>query len=389
MKVLLTHRYFWPDTSPYGVIIRQLGEDLAGAGHDVRVFTSKPSYGKEEVDGPSIEMIGSLHVRRIWTPFKQKKNQYARLVSELVYSFALFFYVIVSRADVVTAGTFPPVIGAWSASLATKLIGAKFVYHVQDIHPEVSVLSGDGLGRGFSLRALRWLDNQTLLRASAIVTLSADMGNTLMARGLGVLPIHIINNPPLKAESIDPPAGLRKPDGKVRVIFAGNIGRFQNVLLLAEGVALSLDKHPELELMILGDGVALKELKERWGNHRQVRFVPFLPFSQAQTLIAEADVGLVSLSKGLYRVAYPSKVASYRALGLKILALIEPESELVKEIIATKCGTAPSNTTPLAISEALDVLLNAPAPNVKHSYKNQQSNLDLWPQLVSTLRKSD
>jgi glycosyltransferase involved in cell wall biosynthesis len=272
-----------------------------------------------------------------------------------IYCVALFFHVLRARADVVTAGTFPPVIAAWSASLAARLSGARFIYHVQDIHPEVSALSGGRLGSGVPMRVLRWLDNQTLRRACVIVTLSSDMADTLRARGLGMLPIQIINNPALEAEyrPVEIPATLRKPEGKVRVIFAGNLGRFQNLPLLAEGVALCFDDHPELDLMFLGDGVALPELKARWGSHPQVRFAPFLPFAQARVIIAEADIGLVSLSSNIYRVAYPSKIATYRDLGLKILALVEPHSQMAKELQTDGCGAVPEVPEAWAIANAL------------------------------------
>jgi glycosyltransferase involved in cell wall biosynthesis len=185
------------------------------------------------------------------------------------------------------------------------------------------------------------------------------MAETLRARGLGELPIYVINNPPLNAdaERAQPPANLRKPRGTRRVIFAGNLGRFQNLPLLAEGVARCFSEHPELELMFLGDGVALPELKREWGEHPQVRFAPFMPFAQAREIIADADIGLVSLSPNIYRVAFPSKVATYLDLGLKILALVEPKSEMAKELVATRAGAVPSARTAEAIASALKVLL--------------------------------
>lgn len=360
MKVLLTHRYFVPDSSPYGVILLRIGKDLAAAGHEVEVFTSRPSYGRNPAKAPRREQLGDVAVRRIWVLSEARRNPLARLFNVLLYCVALFFHTLRARADVVTAGTFPPVLAAWSASLAARLIRARFIYHVQDIHPEVSTYSNGCLGRGLPALILRWLDNQTLRRADAIVTLSKDMENTLQARDLGNLPIHIINNPALETTEDDvvPPAELVKPEGTVRLIFAGNLGRFQNLPLLADGVARCFDDYPNLELMFLGDGVALPDLKARWRDHPQVRFAPFMPFSQARSIIADADVGLVSLSPNIYRVAYPSKITTYRKFGLIILALVEPESALVRELTESGWAIAPDNKTPEAIARALRTLLD-------------------------------
>jgi glycosyltransferase involved in cell wall biosynthesis len=361
MKLLLTHRFFWPDTVPYAVMLRAIGDTLVEAGHEVHIFSTMPSYRSEtsDTDTPAREMLGALHVRRVWVFRDEKRHPLRRLANLVLYCWALFVTVLRMRPDVVTASTFPPVIAAWSASLAAKLVRAKFIYHIQDIHPEVSSYSGGRLGRGLPRRLLISLDNQTLRRADAIVTLSEDMVDTLNARGLGLLPVTVINNPPLETDGtiIAPPPALVKPTDTRRVIFAGNLGRFQNLPLLAEGVALCFEKHPELELMFLGDGLVLPDLKARWGKHPQVHFAPFLPFAQARMIIAEADVGLVSLSPNLYRVAYPSKIATYLDLGLPVLALVEPESQLAKELEERGCGAVPYSPEPQAIADALERVL--------------------------------
>ncbi len=382
MKVLLTHRYFVPDSSPYGVIMRRIAQDLAAAGHEVEVLTSRPSYGRDPTKAPRRERLGDIAVKRVWVLSEASRNPLARLVNVLLYCAALFSYTLRARADVVTAGSFPPVIAAWSAGLAARLSGSRFVYHMQDIHPEVSTYSGGRLGRALPARLLTALDNQTLRRADAIVTLSEDMAGTLRARGLGPLPITVINNPALEigGEALAPPPELVKPTGTTRVIFAGNLGRFQNLPLLAEGVALCFDAHPELELMFLGDGVALPELKARWGNHPRVRFAPFLPFAQARGVIGGADIGLVSLSPNMYRVAYPSKVSTYLDVGLRILALVEPDSQMARDLESRNAGTVPRAATPEAIGAALETLLTA-LPGTIGAAPEQPT----WPALIAGL----
>ena len=388
MRVLLTHRYFVPDSSPYGMILRWIAKELAMEGHEVEVFTSLPSYGRDQSKTPRREQMGDVAVRRIWVLSEASRNPFLRVVNVLIYCISLFFYTLRTRADVVSAGSFPPVLAAWSSSLAARLSGARFIYHIQDIHPELSQFSGDRLGRGLPRRLLRWLDNQTLRRSDTIVTLSEDMAETLRTRGLGPLPIMVINNPALETDgkSSAPPPELVKPAGTIRVIFAGNLGRFQNLPLLAEGVAQCFDAHPELELMFLGDGVALPELKARWGTHRQVRFAPFLPFAQARGLIAEADVGLVSLNPNIYKVAYPSKIATYQNLGLKILALVEPESQLARDLECRGEGAIPAGATPSAIAVALERLIAAPM-RTPNSQRDQWESAS-WGAIVDTLRSN-
>lgn len=360
MKILFSHRYFWPDTPPYAAMLRSIADHFADHGHDVHIFASKPSYHSSHI-APSKELLGKLQVRRIRVFTENKNNPLTRALNVLIYCIALFFQIIRLRPDVVTAATFPPIIAGRMASLAARLVGARFVYHMQDIHPEVSRYSGGALGKGLTYRILRALDSQTLRSASAIVVLSEDMADTLRQRdGADELPIHVINNFLLDSfdDKAQPPTALVKPADKTRVIFAGNLGAFQNLPLLAEGVARAFAYHPELELFFLGNGSALPALKERWGSHPQVRFGPYLPFEQARALIAEADIGLVSLTPGIYHVSYPSKVLTYLGMGVPVLALVEPDSKLANDIQNNGLGKVPESANPESIANALLTFLD-------------------------------
>jgi glycosyltransferase involved in cell wall biosynthesis len=390
VKILFTHRYFWPDSPAYAAMLRAIAEHAAAQGHEVEVFASQPSYGEHGRAAPS-ERMGGIAIRRVGVFRERKGNPLARGLNVVIYCAHLFLHVLRSRPDVVTAATFPPVIAGWTGSLAAKLTGAKFIYHLQDVHPEVSVYSGGVLGRGIPLKLLRWMDNQTLRRAAAIVVLSEDMADTVRRRGIaGNLPIHTINN--FLLPSFDragkAPAALVKPSQKRRFIFAGNLGKFQNLDLLVEGVAACLERHPRAELLLLGEGEAKAGLEMRWGDHPQVRFGPFLPFAQAKELIAGADVGLVSLTRNIYRVSYPSKVLTYIGLGLPMLALLEPESQLAREIEQNGLGAVPAAATVPAVADAAERLLagaaDRQAVEAYHSEKCAEGRvLQQWDELFS------
>lgn len=370
MRILLTHRYFWPDTPPYALILRTIGAHLAAEGHEVRVLASRPSYrtGGDAPRAPRHERLEGMQIRRVFALSEARRIPVVRALNVAFYAWALFWHILRVRPDVVTASTFPPVAAGWAAGLAARLVGARFVYHMMDLHPEVSQLSGGRLGRGWLGRFLMRRDQATLGRAAAAVVLSGDMKATLAARPGGLrCRVEIIQNLALEAQQdVAPPPDLVKQPGRVRVIFAGNLGRFQSLPLLAEGVARLFPDHPELELFFLGDGTALPELQARWGDHPQVRFGPFLPFAQARPLIRAADIGLVSLTPGIHRVAYPSKMQTYLGLGVPVMALVDTDSQLAATIRDEGLGAVPDARTPAAIAAALAPLL-ASAPRLEQA----------------------
>lgn len=380
-----------PDSSPYGIILGVIGQSLVEANHEVEVFTSKPSY-KTKKKATKTEKLNGMRVRRLSIFQENKKNILTRILNVLIYCFGLFTYILRQKPDVVSAGSFPPVFAAWTASLGAKWIGAKFIYHIQDIHPEVSVVSSDNSKVGVYSKILTFFDNQTLRRASKIVTLSFDMKATLLERGQLGIEVDVIEN--LQLEDFynqgELPKKWQKATGKTRIIFAGNIGRFQNLELLSEGISHCFTKHPDLELFFLGDGVAKNALRKQWKDNPQVKFAPYLPYAQAKLLISEADIGLVSLSPNLFKVAYPSKIINYLNLGIPIFALVEPESQIARDVRDANVGSVPTSDDVEDIGIAIEGLLQKIvdgdiSDNLTASFASNEDILQRWNKLILEL----
>ena len=185
MKILFSHRYFFPDVAPYASLLRFIAKDISDLNHDCHVYCSNPSYRSvsNELKEYSDE-LESLNIHRCWVFHEETAPVFVRALNVIIYSFGLFISVLKVKPDVVTASTFPPVFAEYMASLGAKLVGAKFIYHVQDIHPEVSEISTGFMGKTGVAAIFRRLDNQTLRRSAAIIVLSKDMENTLKARAL-------------------------------------------------------------------------------------------------------------------------------------------------------------------------------------------------------------
>jgi glycosyltransferase involved in cell wall biosynthesis len=397
MKILLTHRYFLPDTSPYASILYQIGDALAVAGHDVSIFSTLPSYRSEDGERKTVlknEKIGKVKVSRSWIFLENKKNILIRILNVLLYCSALSLNILKQRPQIVMAATFPPVIAAWVASFTSKIIGAKFIYHIMDIHPEVSVYSKQLKKGDFITRILQEIDNQTLRRSSEIIVLSEDMKQTLIDRdpANATLPIQIIPNFPSKSEncghSLDI-EGLLKDDGVIRAVFAGNIGRFQNLHALSEGIAECFRDYPNLELVFMGDGVELAGLQEKWADTTQVKFFPFLPTAVAKKIVADAEIGVVSLAPDMYRVAYPSKIETYLDLGVKIFALVEPESEIASQLVKSNIGVVPNSENAGDIADAFRSLLKEGIGAMPSNPKKRKKVASDWETLIAGLEKGE
>jgi glycosyltransferase involved in cell wall biosynthesis len=304
-------------------------------GHDVHVLTAQPSY-KAELDmvkQPNQEVIEGVHVGRLDIGSEKNLNGIKRLLNIIQFSLSVFVKILFQkRYDVVMASTAPPVLIGFFACIAAKLKRSKFIYHCMDIHPELGKISGE-FSNYFVYRILFLLDSLTCKMADKIVVLSEDMAKSLVLRKGGEkYRLEKINNfilPEYEEENVPDASVFMKKDGMFRVLFAGNIGRFQNLEKLIDAM-LNLRSEKEIELVFLGEGSAKTYLQSQAGDlcGKNILFLGHQPYTVAKKIIKNADLCVVSLAKNVQKYAFPSKTMTYLSLGKPLLVLVDDECEL-------------------------------------------------------------
>ena len=407
MRILVIHRYFWPDTPPYASMLRRIAEHWIAGGHSVQVFSTQPSY-KVEVEierRPKRERLGELEVVRCSLLKEKSRNGLLRGINSLLFAFKVFLHIVMQRGkwDVVMCSTVPPVLMGMASSSGARLTGAKFIYHAMDIWPEVGTVA-DQLKPGLVYRMMRWLDTRNCLRASAIVCLSDDMRRSFVSRDSRVAnKIHVINNFDLPDYSAGSPTYThqQKTAGKFRVLFAGNIGRYQSLDTVLSAAEILRD-HENIEFVFVGDGAAKASLQSQANEkgllEKSVFFIPHQPVGIAKQLIADADLALVSLARGVIKFAYPSKTMTYLAMGCPLAVIVELDSELARTVQEQTLGVvvAPGETEKLA-NAIVDLSHRAndlAAMRIRCSeYAKSKSTPEVllrdWDRLLADLEKND
>lgn len=337
-RVVLIHRYYEPDTPPYAEMLSNIARALANDGFEVEVLTAQPSYGDSSLHdrAPSLETKEGVRIVRL-PLLNERKDQTARRVFNLgLFSAQVFLRVVRgARPDVVMAATTPPIAVAAIAGLAATCRRASFVYHNQDIYPEVLGPQAHGL-KARVLKVLRRLDARTGRRAARVVVLSSDMADAWAERGVSEASIATINN----FDTVEPHGNSaaaipHSPNGR-RIVFAGNVGKFQDVPNLVEAVEeVAL---PGVELVIVGDGADLERAQSVAGP--ATTFCGRVSASDAASWVASSQLAVVTLAPGLIRYVYPSKTFGYLAAGVPILARVELNSELARSLTDSRAGIA-------------------------------------------------
>lgn len=358
MKILLIHRYFWPDTPPYAAMLRTIGKRLAEEGHQVSVLSSQPSYKADVAleKQASMEQLDGMTVHRVALFPEANRHVLFRLLNMVYFPLSILWFVLFrGRFDAVMVSTAPPVVVGFAAALAVKMRGGSFFYHCMDIHPEIGAISGE-FRNPLLFRVLRALDTFSCNVAKKVVVLSSDMKKSVEQRpGFKKDNITVLNNFSMPehdvAMSVDP--GLLKEKGKFRLLFAGNLGRFQGLEAFVDAMRL-LSHVPDIELTFLGEGNALSTLKKRADNLANVTFLPHQSVSVAREVMRDADLGIVSLNKDIYKYAFPSKTMTYLAEGCPLLVSVEKESDLVGFVVENNLGVCAEIGSPESIAKAVE-----------------------------------
>jgi len=219
---------------------------------------------------------------------------------------------------------------------------------------------------GIISRTLTMIDNWALRRADRVTVLSEDMADVIELRS-NVRPT-VLNNFALGLpEDPDEKKELQR-DGPVRFAYAGNIGQFQNLTAVVTAFA---KVSPALaELHLLGDGKAKAGLMRLVEEHglSHVYFYDRCSQHEAFAFLRKQEVGVVSLEPGLYRLAYPTKLHSYFAAGLKVFALLEEESRLAQLILKYDVGDiAALDRTSAEIALRIEALAKTVRSEQSHS----------------------
>lgn len=355
-RVLLVHRYYWPDVPAYAQMLHIMAQRFAQEGYDVSVFTAQPGYngayvgkkppGKETVNGVRIHRIGILR--------ENKKQRVVRAVNILWFCMRLFTHCLIRRYDVMTVASFPPTVMGFMARVICRLRGGVYVYHCQDLYPEVAIASGLATGGPLS-RLAAAIDRRNCQRAAVVVVLSADMKQTVANRAISARSVRVINNFVIdRFEGTELPIELRMNPDKFQVVFAGNLGRFQGLEALIEAARLVADES-DIEFIFVGGGALTEHLKQQAGSMlgRTIRFQPHQPLQTVMQMIHEANLSVISLSPGVIDCAYPSKTMTYLEAGARLLAIVEDDSELAALVHEHELGSVCPTLEPEAIADVI------------------------------------
>ncbi|MCP9292289.1 glycosyltransferase family 4 protein [Gracilimonas sediminicola] len=344
-RVLIVHRYFYPDTPTYAKLLKKIA-DYISEKHQVKILTTCPSYyGSEEKKCSKREVLNRYEVRRHKMLPEMDRNVLLRLINSILFSLLVFGHIIKKgkkEYDLVQVATTPPLLISGFVRLACKMRGLKYVYHCQDIYPEILKYNNKSVNKLF-LKIATWLDSKVMKDAEKVIVLSEDMEQFLISkRGIKGDNIKVINNFNFNNSSGEVSSELPV---KIKsflelheniIVFTGNVGRYQNLEFTLTEIQNLLNKN-SCSLLMVGEGSEKNRLESKFGSEN-VFFTGYIDQSLLPEIYLNCDLGIAPVIEGIENVAFPSKIISYLVEGLPICTFSSTKSRISKLVVENNFG---------------------------------------------------
>ncbi len=363
----IINQFFPPDYAATGQLIEELAHHLRAFGR-VEVFTSQPSYAFERDDSPRTEFHNSLSIRRSQSARFWPQRIRGKAVAGAIFFVrtALHLFRHAKQQGIVVLTTAPPFLPILGY-LLSRVCRIRYVCLLYDLYPDIAIELGVIKPRHWLVKLWDRLNCLTWQHAEAIIVLSENMKERIVAKQSGLEDKIAIIPSWVDSEQIVP---LQKQDnwfakehGLVEpftVLYSGNMGRCHDLDTLFDAVTLLRDT--PIRFVFIGSGEKRKHFQQSVLDMELTNCL-FLPYQSRENLpysLTACDVSIVSVSQGMEGLVAPSKLYSALASGRPIVSIC-PESSYLNDVFdLANCGITVRNGDSQGLARYLHQLSQNP-----------------------------
>ena len=326
LRVLFVTQFYYPDVTACAFRMQETAQLLSQMGCEVEVIAGEPHKGdlKQKIND------GSIKVSRV----KLLKSSGAGKWNYIAHYLSFMFGAIkASRRhrgtfDVVWASS-PPLFTGIAGWAIAKLKNTKLCLDIRDIWPESAVVAGQISGNGFLFKAAKVVEWLLYRLADQLTCVARPMSAYIEKTSGGRRPQIIYNAIPQSMVAEQPLPIDDNPD-PLRILYIGNMGYCQNLLLVIKAAALLADEgNQKIRFVLVGNGIEKQMLEEAVScrNLKNIEIHGIVSKERAIGMIREAHALMLHLKDdGTMDKTIPSKVFDYMAGGRPILFGLKGEA---------------------------------------------------------------
>ena len=372
-RVLIHSIVFSPDGVSTAYLYNDIALGLVENGFDVVVLTTTPHYNliESELDKQPVSkrIFGLYYVSNFkgilvyHIPLKKYKSTLKRIISFIYWHIAsLILGLTLKRVNFVLSPS-PPLSIGFVSLMISKIKGAKAIYNVQEIYPDLLINQGY-LKSSFIINLLKKFEKIIYNNSDAVVTIDTIFYSTILPRFRDSRKLHIIPNfvdtdlyKPLKRQQLLPTI-FGEDNKKIKILYAGNIGFFQDwepVLYAAKDLSAE-----NIEFWIIGEGVqkAFLEKEVCDQNLTNVRIFPYQRRELIPMINNYADIHFIAINKQMEQEGFPSKDYTIMACAKPLIIITGEKTPLYNFLKGKNCAELITSDRNVNFTSAIRKLAN-------------------------------
>jgi len=340
MNILIVSSNYFPEPLGIGLYSHELSSLLTEQGHRVWVLTTFPYYpwwkAQKDLESFAVKYsnIGGVHVHRANIQLTGSSTTLGRILFEgRLWSGLKRESVHLESLDFDQVISFIPSLGAGLVARGISIRkNVPLFLIIQDI--TTSGVSESGMSFGSILRHIVLpIERQIIRSASSISIISESMLDAV--RKISSTKSPIVHLPNYDTGDDEPNQRFTRKDfelpaDKFVVIHAGSIARKQDLESLV-CVARSL-KSTEVQFYLYGHGNAQEEILRASQGLDNFFIRPSVPKDRFKSLLKCADLLLVNERSTQVSMALPSKLVSYFASEVAVLAIVPKDGPTYRTV---------------------------------------------------------
>ena len=352
-RILIHSIVFSPDGVSTAYLYNDIALGLVENGFDVVVLTTTPHYNliqPQLENQPLFKKLFGLYyvsffngIQVYHIPLKKYKSTLKRIISFVYWHIAsLIFGLTLKRINFILSPS-PPLSIGFISLLISKIKRAKVIYNVQEIYPDLLINKGN-LKSSLIINLLKKFEKVIYNNSDAVITIDKVFYSTILPRFSDSRKLHIIPNfvdtdlyKPIKSQQLLP-AIFGEDNKKIKILYAGNIGFFQDwepLLYAAKDFSSE-----NIEFWIIGEGVQKEYLEKEIYDQNliNIRIFPYQRRELIPIINNYVDIHFISINKQMEQDGFPSKVYTIMACAKPLIVITGEKTPLYNFLNGKNCA---------------------------------------------------
>ena len=371
MKIVMATPILYNPTSPFNHLFKDIIGGFLNDGNQiirlVAVENEKETEFKYGYTGKNIE----------YKLFKRKNSAHGNIFSRYIRDTLTNIreaFTILCLKDVDVLFEDVSYSSFWSV-MAAKIKRIKVVAMLQDVWPDNAVQSHVISQKSFLYKYFEIWQKFVYKYADKIICISDDMKDFISTKGIDTNKIEVIYNWGYSNDIVDIPWEDNEFVKKYKlnknifyVVYAGNIGKMQNVEIIIKAAKL-LQNREDLHFLIIGEGASKRKIEELSEGMWNVTMLPMETSEMATHIYSAAGVNIVSLVADGTKTALPSKTGVILSCGKPAIYTYGKESKFSKIIEKYKAGISVNADDYNALAEKIVEMKDTEDLDRKRAYQ--------------------